>query len=647
MSESQGPTLADQLANLSEIIDLLHETGDVQQALPRALERLLVLMRLNTGWIFLIDPIAQGRRFGPGYVLAAHHGLPVELSPDQRLPWDGPCECQRRCNAGLLEVGYNVLQCSRLAVAKIDGNPVHDATEPQREGSSPVAPAVHASAPLRAGSRSVGIINVLAPDRSALTPDALALLTHAGRQIGMAIELARLTQMMQAKHARELAAVLEFSNRLLGHGDLQELMRHLVDEVRRLLNADACALILPDSSGERLLFRAASGWREDPVAAHREVTFDEHSGPGRAMLSQRPVVTEDVTVDSHGILVPEWTTIEGFRGHCVAPLLAEGKTIGALMVDMRHAHRASDDDIRLLQLMANQAALALETARLQEESLHQERIAEQLQMARQIQLSLLPEDAPEVPGWDFAAAYRSAQIVGGDFYDYFYLPGSPLRMGVVIADVADKGVPAALFMALSRTVIRTSALGGRRPGAVLTRANSIILGDSQSDMFLTACYVTIDLTTGRCVIANGGHNRPLLWDTATEKCTELPSQGLVLGAFEEIVLEELETSLGLGDVLLLSSDGITDATDPAGESYGDERLRAALLAHTGECASDLIQSILRDIDEFTGGAAQYDDMTLVAVRRQPTAPADAIPTDWTRASFPSQHMPSYVRRRAV
>jgi len=502
MSEPQGQNLANQLASLSEITDLLHETGDAREALPRALERLLALMRLNTGWIFLIDPIAQVRRFGPGYILAAHHGLPVEFSPDQRLPWDGPCECQRRCNAGLLQEGYNVLQCSRLAVAKVDGSPVHDASETELEGGTPVAPAVHASAPLRAGSRSVGIINVLAPDRSALTPNALALLAHAGRQIGMAIELTRLTQMMQAKHARELAAVLEFSNRLLGHGDLEDLMRHLVDEVRRLLNADACALILPDSAGERLLFRAASGWREDPVAARREVTFDEHSGPGRAMLTQRPVVTEDVAVDSHGILIPDWAATEGFRGHCVAPLLAEGKTIGALMVDMRRAHYASDDDVRLLQLMANQAALALETARLQEESIHQQRLEEQLRMARQIQLSLLPEDAPEVPGWDFAAAYRPAQIVGGDFYDYFYLPGSPLRMGVVIADVADKGVPAALFMALSRTVIRTSALGGRRPSGVLTRANSMILGDSQADMFLTACYVTIDLTTGRCVIAS-------------------------------------------------------------------------------------------------------------------------------------------------
>lgn len=646
MSEAEGSILADQLTGLTEVADLMQEGGDQQQALSRALKRLLALMQLNTGWIFLTDPIAQDRRFGPGYVLAAHHGLPSMLSPHRRLPWDGPCECQRRCGTGLLQAGDNILQCTRLSMAGLDQDPSVDAIA-SREGNDTATPAIHAAAPLKAGSRCIGILNVLAPDRSALTSEALALLTHAGRQMGVAIEHARLTQMVQAEHAHELTALLEFSNRLLRHGDLDGLMHHLVDEVRRLLNADACALILPNASGDRLLFRAASGWREDPVAAHREVTFDERSGPGRAMLSQQPVLIEDVSTDSRGIVVPDWGAIEGFRGHCVTPLLAEGRTIGALMVDMRRKHLASGDEVRLLQLMANQAALALETARLQEESLHQERLAEQLQVARQIQLSLLPEDAPEVPGWDFAASYRAAQIVGGDFYDYFYLPGAPLRMGVVIADVADKGVPAALFMALSRTVIRTSALGGRPPSTVLTRANSMILSDSQSNMFLTACYVTIDLTTGHSVFANGGHNRPLLWSAATEKIAELPTQGLVLGAFEEIVLKELEVSLDLGDVLLLYSDGITDARDSIGGTFGDERLQAALLSHAGESASALIKGILGAIDVFTGGTAQYDDMTLVAVRRQPTAPVDAIPTDWTRASFPSQNMPAYVRRRAV
>ena len=452
---------------------------------------------------------------------------------------------------------------------------------------------------------------------------------------------------MQARHARELTALLEFSNRLLGHHSVDSLMHHLVEEVRRLLRVDACAILLPDASGQRIEFRAATGWRHDPVVARHSVSADEHSGPGRVMLTQQPLIIADAVADPQGIFIPDWMAAEEFRGHYVIPLLAEGRAIGAMAVDMRRPQPAAEDDVRLLQLMATQAALALETARLQEESLRQERLAEQLEVARQIQLSLLPDDAPEVPGWDFAATYRPAQTVGGDFYDYFYLPGPPLRMGVVIADVADKGVPAALYMALSRTVIRTSALGGRRPAAVLTRANTIIREDSKSDMFLTACYATFDLGSGRMVIANAGHNRPFVWRSVTNDGSELRSRGIILGAFEEITLEERETVLDLGDALLLYSDGVTDATNAQGKQFGEERLHEVLLAHAERGAHALIEAILAGIDEFTGGAAQYDDMTLVAVRRLPTLPDEAIPVDWTHASFPSQRMPAYVRRRAV
>lgn len=460
-------------------------------------------------------------------------------------------------------------------------------------------------------------------------------------------EDSRLLEMAQARHARELSALLEFSNRLLGHHSVDSLMRHLVEEVRRLLRADACAILLPDDTGRRIIFRAATGWRHDPVAARHSVSADEHSGPGRVMLIGQPLIVPDAMADPQGIFIPDWMAAEEFRGHWVLPLLVEGRAIGALTVDMRRPQPAAADDIRLLQLMATQAALALETARLQEDALRQERLAEQLEVARQIQLSLLPEDAPEVPGWDFAATYRPAQLVGGDFYDYFYLPGPPLRMGVVIADVADKGVPAALYMALSRTVIRTSALGGRRPAAVLTRANTIIREDSKSDMFLTACYATFDLSSGRTIIANAGHNRPFLKRASERNGAEVRTRGMVLGAFEEVLLEERETILGLGDTLLLYSDGLTDAINAQGKVFGEERLHAVLVAHAGRGSQALMDAILAAVDEFTGGAAQYDDMTLVAVRRQPTLPDQAIPVDWTQASFPSQRMPAYVRRRAV
>ena len=159
----------------------------------------------------------------------------------------------------------------------------------------------------------------------------------------------------------------------------------------------------------------------------------------------------------------------------------------------------------------------------------------ELAVGQEIQLSLLPKTCPEVPGWEFAASYSAARIVGGDFYDFCELADKPPRLGLVIADVAGKGVPAALFMALSRTIIRTTAFSGRSPASALMRANQLILKDSQAEMFLTAVYAVLELDTGRLIYANAGHNRPLWRHAADGTVTELDQRGIVLGAFEEIV----------------------------------------------------------------------------------------------------------------
>lgn len=483
MSDPCEERLGESLRGLTEATDLLLAPEELEHALTRALEVVLRLMGQRAGWILLTDPAAQDRRFGTGFILAAHCGLSPEMAPGHSEGWDGLCECQRLCLNDHLDDAFNIIECSRI---RATGRPSsQDATpgNPPEESLPESAPCIHASTALRAGGTVLGILNVVANDRAPFSPTALAVLTHAGRLMSMAVERAR------------------------------------------------------------LLSIAEDRW-------HAQISSQEH-------------------------------------------------------------------------------------------------LAEQLQMARQIQLSLLPGEAPEVPGWDFAATYRSAQVVGGDFYDYFYLPGTPLRLGVVIADVADKGVAAALYMALSRTVIRTSALSGRRPASVLVRANGMILSDSQTDMFLTACYLTLDLTTGRIVLANAGHNRPVVWSAESGQVREVLTRGLVLGAFEQIELEERETILGLGDVLLLYSDGVTDAINALEEPFGEERLVQVLVDHAGQSAHAIIRGILDALDSFAQDATQYDDVTLVVIRRQSAMPDEAIPTDWTHANFRSQRMPTYVRRRAV
>ena len=185
----------------------------------------------------------------------------------------------------------------------------------------------------------------------------------------------------------------------------------------------------------------------------------------------------------------------------------------------------------------------------------------------------------------------------------------------MIADVAGKGVPAALFMALSRTIIRTTAFSGRSPASALMRANELILKDSQAEMFLTAAYAVLELDTGRLIYANAGHNRPLWRHAADGTVTELDQGGIVLGAFEGIVLEEQRLDLAPGDALILYTDGVTEAVNGEGEMFGEERLWDVIAATQGSSADETIGAICGALAAFTGGAEPADDVTVVVVKR--------------------------------
>ena len=220
------------------------------------------------------------------------------------------------------------------------------------------------------------------------------------------------------------------------------------------------------------------------------------------------------------------------------PLRAASEDLGTLELGYAAGARArlGEESKRTFAAFADQVAIAVHNMQLlrrTDEALAR-KMAE-LAVGQEIQLSLLPKTCPEAPGWEFAASYSAARIVGGDFYDFCELADKPPRLGLVIADVAGKGVPAALFMALSRTIIRTTAFSGRSPASALMRANQLILKDSQAEMFLTAVYAVLELDTGRLIYANAGHNRPLWRHAADGTVTELDQRGIVLGAFEEIV----------------------------------------------------------------------------------------------------------------
>lgn len=299
------------------------------------------------------------------------------------------------------------------------------------------------------------------------------------------------------------------------------------------------------------------------------------------------------------------------------PLVSHDRAVGLLEVHLPgSAHEPlRSGEAELLEAFAAQAAVSIENARFRESESARERLERELALAREIQLSMLPGDFPDIPGWQFAAIYRAARVVSGDFYDHFLLPGRPQRLGVVIADVADKGVPAALFMALSRTIIRTTALSGRGPASALLRANELILKDTASDLFLTATYALMEVNGGRMIYANAGHNRPLLYRAAAKDVVELAGRGIMLGAFENISLEERRVDLAHGDALVLYTDGVTEARNQDGRFFEEVGLRQVINRHAVGSAAEIAAALDKSLRAFQGDAEQSDDVACIVVKR--------------------------------
>lgn len=597
---SEEQTLIENLQALNKIADTLNRAADVQTALSSALAQLVELLGLETGWIFLVDPAAQSRWAGRGYRLLAHHNLPPAMHPDNPDAWDGGCQCQTLCNKGSFHEAYNEIICSRLS--EVHGN---------KAGLI-----VHASVPLLSGERRLGIMNVAAPNWEAFTPRALALLTNVGSQMGVALERARLYDLLQEKRINEQLALLDLSNQLLSRHSLDDLMKYLVEEARTLLQVDACALLLPDKSGNNLYFRAESGWQTDPVSKGRHLPNNESTGPGLVMKTQRPLIIEDLEMDDRVPWMTDWLRAERFRGHAVVPLLVDGESIGTVVVNTRQPRALDDNELGFLRLLANQAAIALQTAYLHQEDLKLHRIEEELAIGKQIQLSMLPECCPIIPGWEIEAFYKAARQVGGDFYDFFYLPKASNRLGMVIADVSDKGIPAAIFMALSRTLIRTTALTGRTPAAALMRANELLLKDIQTDAFLTAFYAILHTKTGRLDWTNAGHNPPIWYEAATDTFHKLALPGIVLGIFENITLHESSTQLAPGDFVVFYTDGVTEAMSADGHEFEEERFIETLRRHAHDNAANIVRGVIDTVNEFTANTPQSDDFTLFIIKRK-------------------------------
>ncbi len=297
------------------------------------------------------------------------------------------------------------------------------------------------------------------------------------------------------------------------------------------------------------------------------------------------------------------------------PLSVKGDVLGVLLLEQAHISRRSNERwLEIINGIAHQTALAVQSDLLQQEMAERERLERELQLAHDIQQTFMPGQWFDLPGWDLAFTWRAARQVAGDFYDFFELPNQ--RLGLVIADVADKGMPAALFMALTRTLVRAAALEETSPVAAMARVNDLLVPDAQSGMFVTAIYAVLSLETGELVYANAGHNLPLLWRSHSQELEQLKKGGMALGVLEGIRLEEHVVSLDPGDSLVFYTDGITEAFSAENQAYGEERLQATIRSTNSSSAQTMLDAINDSVDTFVGDAISSDDRTLMVLHRQ-------------------------------
>jgi sigma-B regulation protein RsbU (phosphoserine phosphatase) len=299
------------------------------------------------------------------------------------------------------------------------------------------------------------------------------------------------------------------------------------------------------------------------------------------------------------------------RSEMVAPIITNDEVIGVFDLESDQLNAYNEDDREVLLMLASQVAIIIEKAMLHEQLVEKKRLEAQLEVARQVQLSLLPPRDPKLEGFDISAYNFSTEEVSGDYYDFVSLYED--HLGMVIADVSGKGVPAALLMAFLRASLRAAIHIGYAPNVSMSKVNYLLWESIETNQFVTAFYGALDATNKTLAYVNAGHNPPLLMDReGTARFIE--RGGLPLGMFKDARYYEYYLAVESGQTLVLYTDGVTEAENEHGEEYGRERLELAVREGRGRSARELINYIHTDMLEWTAGRGATDDVTFVIIK---------------------------------
>jgi len=565
---------------LLEVADVVNTTLDLETTLKRVAELVRKVIDYEIFAILLLNEQRQE------LYVRFHVGYPEDLADRLRI-----------------KVGEGVT--GRAALTR---QPVLVADATKEDYYLEAVPNVHSelAIPLIVKNKVIGVIDIEARETNYFTEEHKRLLTLIGSRMAVGIENARLHTRV-TRQARTLLLLNEIARELTSILNLDQLLKRIAELLNRLIDYQMFSILLLDPTGEKLQHRFSQRFEE---RLHLKHDIPMGRGVvGYAAEMKEGVVVPDVDLNPRYISVNPET-----RSELAVPLIYQEKVIG--VIDLEHTKRGyyTEDHKRVLTTLAAQLAIAIENARLYEEIARQEkRLERDLELARELQFRLLPPVLPQMKHLDVEAKFVPARAIGGDLYDF--VPYSLSRLGIVIGDVSGKGAPAAIYAALVSGILRSHAPIEPGPAEMLSAVNLSLAERRIAAQFVSIIYAVWDDEKRTLLVANSGLPRPIYCHDGEVEFIE--ATGLPLGLFDEADYDEFSFKGKPGDLFVFYSDGILDARNIRGHSFGPDRVAAIVAECAQKSAACVVKEIFKAVTAHAAGVETFDDQTVVAIRVKP------------------------------
>ena len=571
---------------LSTLFDLGREVTsvlDLEELLEKIPQLIARLTRFNAFSVYLLDETRQELQ------IAYAVGYPDGVAATRRLP-----------------VGEGV-----VGAAVEEGRPilVNDSRlEPRHRGPLRNMLA-QLAVPMRRKGRVIGALNLLSETTGAFTSQDLALLRQFATHVAVAIENARLFK-SERQYVDTLETLAEIGREMSSILDLDVLLTRIASLTKRLIDYRTFGILLLNEAMQELDMRLAVRYGEEGAVKHLKLG---QGLVGWAALHKEPVLVADVSQDPRYL-----NLVEDVRCELVIPMLIKDRCIGVFDLESPELNAFTKEHKELLTLLASQAAVAIENARLYEQvRRNEERIEKELRFAQRVQAALLPLELPiTLHNADVAGRFEPARELGGDLHDF--LAPEPNSLVVAVGDVSGKGAPAALYGAFAAELVRSRTLRRRYNPArfsvagVLEAMNSTLHERQLEEYYCTLCYALFDFKRRMLTMSNSGLPYPIR--CSGEECGQIELPGVPLGSFPGVTYDEVAIPLHVGDVFVFCTDGIFEATSEEGGDFGAASLCDIVRASRGQTARGIVDAIFEAVHAFRRHGPQSDDMTAVAVK---------------------------------